>query len=254
VQIHTYIHTYIHTRICAKKINKVKATFAFTLAEILIVLGVIGIISTLTIPTLLNNIQDMQYKSAYKKAYSNLYQAFNQAKTDNSLVDTGIDPVTFKNDGGNNQNTQTIIENFKLVKKCINTNNNLCWDSSGEKSGISYSADGRPTLYHNAFLDTAGMAWTALEWELGRIAVDTNGFKKPNQYGKDRFVFYLYSGSEPFTFTSQATGIPTTIRPSPDNYYEVCKDNACGAAGCSGTTCSPKNSKDAYLGTSWLYN
>ena len=41
----------------------------FTLAEILIVLMVIGIIATMTIPGLMKGVQEAQYKTAYKKAY-----------------------------------------------------------------------------------------------------------------------------------------------------------------------------------------
>ena len=44
----------------------------FTLAEILIVLMVIGVIATMTIPTLLGAVQDQQYKTAYKKAFNQI--------------------------------------------------------------------------------------------------------------------------------------------------------------------------------------
>ena len=48
----------------------------FTLAEILIVLMVIGVIATLTVPSMMKGVQDAQYKAAFKKAYntvSNIY-------------------------------------------------------------------------------------------------------------------------------------------------------------------------------------
>ena len=43
--------------------KQVNETSGFTLAEVLITLGIIGIVSALTIPTLINNYQ--------KKSYSN---------------------------------------------------------------------------------------------------------------------------------------------------------------------------------------
>ena len=49
---------------------------AFTLAEILIVLMVIGVIATLTVPSMMKGVQEAQYKASFKKAYntmSNLY-------------------------------------------------------------------------------------------------------------------------------------------------------------------------------------
>ena len=49
--------------------GKRDAATGFTLAEILIVLMVIGIIATMTIPGLMKGVQEAQYKTAYKKAY-----------------------------------------------------------------------------------------------------------------------------------------------------------------------------------------
>ena len=49
----------------------------FTLAEVLITLVIIGVIAAMTVPTLMNNTQGQEYKSALKKAIS----AANQALT-----------------------------------------------------------------------------------------------------------------------------------------------------------------------------
>ncbi len=48
---------------------------AFTLAEVLITLGIIGVVAAMTIPTLISNTNGAQFKSAYKKALSTLNQA-----------------------------------------------------------------------------------------------------------------------------------------------------------------------------------
>src|SRR5574344_2658933 len=50
--------------------EKSKKSLAFTLAEVLIVLGIIGIVAALTIPTLMANVQKQQYVTALKKFYS----------------------------------------------------------------------------------------------------------------------------------------------------------------------------------------
>ena len=47
----------------------------FTLAEVLITLGIIGVVAAMTMPTLMNSTQGAQYKAAYKKALSALSQA-----------------------------------------------------------------------------------------------------------------------------------------------------------------------------------
>ena len=41
---------------------------AFTLAEVLITLGIIGVVAAMTIPTLISNTNGAQFKTAYKKA------------------------------------------------------------------------------------------------------------------------------------------------------------------------------------------
>lgn len=50
---------------------------SFTMAEVLITLGIIGIIAAMTLPALINKYQEVQFKSAYKKAYADLSMHFN---------------------------------------------------------------------------------------------------------------------------------------------------------------------------------
>ena len=50
----------------------------FTLAEILITLGIIGVVALLTVPTLINNVQKQQYASNFKKTAATLGNAGKQ--------------------------------------------------------------------------------------------------------------------------------------------------------------------------------
>ena len=43
---------------------------AFTLAEILITLTIVGIVASLVIPALMNNVQENQLRVAFKKRFS----------------------------------------------------------------------------------------------------------------------------------------------------------------------------------------
>ena len=54
----------------------------FTLAEVLITLVIIGVITSMTIPTLMNNTNKQEYVSRLKKAYSALSQATNKIIAD----------------------------------------------------------------------------------------------------------------------------------------------------------------------------
>lgn len=202
--------------------NKFKA---FTLAEVLITLGIIGVVAALTVPTLMNNIQDRQYKSAYKKAYSALNQAVMSAIANDELVDS---PTTNPQPNGFQTNFLTIMSKFKVTKACTSGSDNAdCWDPTGEKYGLSYST-GYPTSVANAFIDSSGMAWTQYYSGSLRTFVDTNGFKKPNQWGKDRFVFSIPDSNGQ---DEASTTVPIRVMPVSDNHPAVCFSNACGTVG-----------------------
>ena len=49
--------------------------FGFTLAEVLITLGIIGVVAAMTIPTLISNTNSAKFRSQYKKTLSTLNQA-----------------------------------------------------------------------------------------------------------------------------------------------------------------------------------
>lgn len=202
----------------------------FTLAEILITLGVIGVIAALTIPILMANIQDMQYKIAYKKAYSMASQVLNKLASDNKLellcrsAAGGCDGST------NVTNFNSFRDEFRIVKDCSSNNNSQCWLSSGELYQGFW-----PSNSQNAFIDNSGMAWTMVSgWNF--IAVDTNGFKPPNLWGKDRF---------PFAWAGSPTQYTTAPNPSIPTAFAVPDDSPGGDTYCPTGPCHNKT---------WLYN
>ena len=69
---------------------------AFTLAEVLITLGIIGVVAAMTMPTLMNSTQGAQYRAAYKKALSALSQAvtLNVALDDYNFAQTSSTATT----------------------------------------------------------------------------------------------------------------------------------------------------------------
>ena len=68
--------------------------FGFTLAEVLITLAIIGVVAAMTMPTLINNTNGAQFKTAYKKALSVLSQAvvMNIALDDYDLAGASANP------------------------------------------------------------------------------------------------------------------------------------------------------------------
>lgn len=210
--------------------------FSFSLAEMLIVIGMIGIISSVTIPSLVENYQDNAYKIAYKKAYSNASQALMEANQKGLISE-----IFLINDFTNNQqNFLSFMDQFNVAKKCIDIVNRECWDSSGEKYGKGWDSNGGapyPDSHTYSFIDSSGMAWSmSFEGASRYFFVDTNGFKKPNQWGKDRFTFFLYDINNNYRL-----GIPIRVAPYPDNNINVCYGNKCQA-------------ELNYYSKTWLYN
>ncbi len=57
-------------RVMFKKLKYFQRNFAFTLAEILITLGIIGVVAALAIPAMMQVAQDQIYASGFKKNYA----------------------------------------------------------------------------------------------------------------------------------------------------------------------------------------
>ncbi len=63
------------------RLNDFKKKIAFTLAEVLITLGIIGVVAAMTIPTISSNIQHAVLKNQFKKFYSTFWQAVSGIQT-----------------------------------------------------------------------------------------------------------------------------------------------------------------------------
>ena len=84
----------------------------FTLSEVLITLGIIGIVAAMTLPSLIGSYKEKQWKVAYKKAYSSFSQAFLRMQEDGDFV-----AITPQLVSGGNYYTPAIGENFKITIK-----------------------------------------------------------------------------------------------------------------------------------------
>lgn len=63
---------------------------AFTLAEVLITLGIIGVVAAMTIPTLIANTRSQQYRTKFKKTISTLSQAAKMSQAQYGYDYSGI--------------------------------------------------------------------------------------------------------------------------------------------------------------------
>lgn len=172
-----------------KSVYQKRCKNAFTLAEVLICLTIIGIVASLTIPVVRNYGSEKQYYAGYKKALTIGTDALEYA-----IASGKYTPVSKKDD---DSNTASVTNNFKefsnyfsKTKECFDGNNTGCWNANGEKLSST-----QPTSAELAFVDSSGFAWALYSNKQNIILVDINNSKSPNQYGKDRWYFVPVSSN-----------------------------------------------------------
>ena len=167
---------------------------AFTLAEVLITLGIIGVVAAMTMPTLLNSTQGAQYRTAYKKALSVLSQAvvLNVALDDYDLSQASATDAAKKTDGTSASVYNLFNNRMNVARVCDGkcpSSNDQWTVSSGDKE-IKFGQDGNYTFFFNDGITltfgtgaancTEGNATDPTVTEcLG--AIDVNGSKNPNR-------------------------------------------------------------------------
>lgn len=181
-----------------------KAT-GFTLSEILLVLSVIGVVAALTIPTLTSNIQQTQFNTGIKNAYSLLSRAIIMIQANNGgAVHAGI----------GNYNDIKLKDEFCSVLSCI-------------KSGFSETIFNAPRYYnyksstystticdgcHATILNNGSFMYfqsaatcTGTVNTCGHIAVDLNGNQPPNMWGIDLYRFWIAQNNGAYTILPYGT-------------------------------------------------
>lgn len=173
---------------------------AFTLAEVLITLGIIGVVAAITIPILINSSNDMQYKTAMKKAFSVLSQASMKLASDN-----GGELPTY---ASNNQFMTAYFDYLSYVKVCYqgdtscstgNGNDYKTYSGAAWPGGWPFDATRAATVlkdgttFYYAYISGQGWRITDRQNCIGHVTIDTNGAKTPNKTTKDIWEFLIGS-------------------------------------------------------------
>lgn len=107
-----------------------KEDLAFTMGEVLVTLGIIGIVASMTLPSLIGTWKDKQFKTAYKKAYSDISQAFEEALFEQTLTRS-----TQYNTEATNLEFDIMKSKFKAITECPASKISNCW-----KKAIRFAA------------------------------------------------------------------------------------------------------------------
>ncbi len=188
-----------------------KKKVAFTLAETLITLGIIGVVAAITIPGLINNYKAKQLRTKYLKAYSTVAQAFKLMQNDD--INTNIKDY----EGGK------FAKVFARYLSAATVCSIKAYDrDNGEKNSpgcysyklnTEFNNDGYKYLSKNGFAPDGYFNNGQLmlqdgtliffddcpereNWKGCLVTVDINGFnQKPNRMGVDFFVFEVLDGT-----------------------------------------------------------
>lgn len=162
---------------------------AFTLAETLVVILIIGVVATFSIPALISNVQESIWKNAAKEAFSKSSQAVQQMRIDDggTLNNYVATPNSFK---------PVFMKYFKVIKDCRvadcvpnSYTSDLYTSLTGDKGGTSLGAEGQFVTADGMFFNIQNSSSLGYGIE---ISVDVNGYtKKPNTFGKDTFFFQI---------------------------------------------------------------
>lgn len=195
--------------------RKTKYSFGFTLAEVLITVGIIGVVSALTVPTLVKNHQRQVYVTQLHKVYNEILSATERYMNDQRVDDLRESDLGTKkpeairsfvknyfkvvkdcgtryNDGGSNQ---CFGDSYESIDGSVVTNqkNHQCQTVFTLPSGAAVCADIGPMEAikiddENSITSSFG---NSESFVIG-MEIDVNGTQGPNIYGRDMFAMVVY--------------------------------------------------------------
>lgn len=178
-----------------------KKLLGFTLAEVLITLAIIGIVASMTIPTLMNQANDIELKVAWKKAFSVLSQAHALLIADNIMPVSSSTSYAYPD---------ALADKLKVSKRCT-VSTSGCWHAVGAvysvaNKPVTFVGNGGDMVYHindgmmmyvynGGFSPVSPLTAAMDNNSAGFMIIDVNGFKKPNRMGYDMYSVEYYGNA-----------------------------------------------------------
>lgn len=179
---------------------------AFTLAEVLITLGIIGIVAAMTLPTLIQKNNERATVTKVKKFYSVMNQALLLSIKDNGYVDEWSF-LEFDTETGSNISDKFVSylkPYLKIIKDCGKNPGCIAPNNYKELDNSPFGNYNDSKSHYKMILADGSYLWirrgygtecqSVDSWTknvCGVIWTDINGKKQPNVIGKDVFVFFI---------------------------------------------------------------
>ena len=179
----------------------------FTLAEVLITLGIIGVVAAMTLPSVVANYQKTVWVAQLKKNYSMLEQGFQKMLADDGVDNLSDTQVWSEMTSGCSQSggCEPLKKYFKFEIKDAPT---YSYSPLGGGSQWTWFQNGHMVFNDGARLIYYGFSKNPSELtaekcthaksegakycsSIGTFAIDVNGLRGPNELGRDIFEFRL---------------------------------------------------------------
>ena len=171
----------------------------FTLAEVLITIGIIGIVAAMTIPMLISGYKKSVVVSSLQKNLSLFSQAVQLAEAKHGFTDEW----PYCNEDNSRECTEEFFNNYllpelKVIKVCTPEESEICWTEPKSLSGQTGYLTGEASSHVRALLSNGSsiFMWAGAQntqrphWQ---IWIDIDGpMKGPALIGGDVFGLYLY--------------------------------------------------------------
>lgn len=215
-------------------INKNKAYITnkgFTLAEVLITLGIIGVVAAMTLPTIVTKYQKKIFVTRLKQTYSILNQAISRAEAD--YGDTAYWDLT---NYSSSQIFKTYIINY------LNTINQQEQTQNGGLGIIYRTIAGIPenalmmmrsnSTVHTLTNGTQLITPNYKQQEYFEFIIDVNGNNSPNQFGKDVFLF-TFDSKHKFFPAGRYNTTECQFPHEPNTDRDILKNGTCMKYACN---------------------
>ena len=190
-------------------------SFGFTLSEVLITLGIIGVVAALTLPSLITKINNKGYAEKLIKTYSLIQNVTNKIIEEEGELSTWSWSARYDADTSGNDNiVENYVKHLNVAKRCAlnsadfgaenncTSNNKKIRYLNGSMDNVTGIANYEiySTSYPIVLADGTVVAISFLEGGNGHgvmwghpdmaFTIDVNGKKPPNQIGRDIFILY----------------------------------------------------------------
>lgn len=177
-----------------------KKCTGFTLTEVLVALGIIGVVSAMTVPTLTQNWQRRAHTTELQKVYNEFQHAFDRLLTESHVSNLYEASIAVTSSGAETSAKDFLLNHFKITKECGLNTSSGCFASTYHT--LSGSASNNPNFagYNVLLASGSAIAFSTVNnsganingMTYGRIIVDVNGSDGPNVGGRDLFTMYVF--------------------------------------------------------------